>query len=84
MLFLSLPGILISTASKKEAAVVGFRICQGFGLAAVFLMDIYLTTLVKICVVGGVLAVGMVGYTVFEILRRFAGMRVHNGNPSTV
>ncbi|XP_060066221.1 protein unc-93 homolog A-like [Ylistrum balloti] len=65
--------ILVSNVTRKEPAIIGFRICQGFGLTVVFLASIWLSLLYKLCLVCGILIMGVLGYMILEI----------NNNPMT-
>lgn len=59
--------ILIMSTTKRESAVVCFRICQGFGLTIVFLSSLWLSLLYKVCMVGATLVFGVMGYMLLEV-----------------
>ena len=59
--------ILITSTTKRESAVVCFRICQGFGLTIVFLSSLWLSLLYKVCMVGVTLVFGVMGYMLLEV-----------------
>lgn len=59
--------ILITSTTKRESAVVCFRICQGFGLTIVFLSSLWLSLLYKVCMVGATLVFGVMGYMLMEV-----------------
>ncbi|CAG2226092.1 unnamed protein product [Mytilus edulis] len=59
--------ILITSTTKRESAVVCFRICQGFGLTVVFLSSLWLSLLYKVCMVGATLVFGVMGYMLLEV-----------------
>ena len=55
------------STTKRESAVVCFRICQGFGLTIVFLSSLWLSLLYKVCMVGATLVFGVMGYMLLEV-----------------
>lgn len=63
----SFSDILITSTTKRESAVVCFRICQGFGLTIVFLSTLWLSLLYKVCMVGVTLVFGVMGYMLLEV-----------------
>lgn len=60
-------GILVSSATRKEPAVICYRVCQGLGLCIVFFSAIALSLLYKVCLIGGTLVLGVIGYLVMEV-----------------
>ena len=66
-LFFVFIGILVSSATRKEPAVICYRVCQGLGLCIVFFSAIALSLLYKVCLIGGTLVLGVIGYLVMEV-----------------
>ncbi|XP_061197860.1 protein unc-93 homolog A-like [Saccostrea echinata] len=60
-------GILVSSAVRKEPAVICYRVCQGLGLCAVFFSSMVLTLLYKVCLIGSTLVLGVIGYLIMEV-----------------
>lgn len=60
-------GILVSSAARKEPAVICYRVCQGVGLCVVFFSSIVLSLLYKVCLIGSTLVLGVIGYLVMEV-----------------
>ncbi|KAK3600936.1 hypothetical protein CHS0354_004145 [Potamilus streckersoni] len=61
--------ILVSSVGRKESAVVTFRILQSIGLVTVFLLDIWLSLLTQICIIGAVLVFGVIMYMILEVIQ---------------
>lgn len=66
-LLFSVEGILVSSAVRKEPAVICYRVCQGVGLCVVFFSSIVLSLLYKVCLIGSTLVLGVIGYLVMEV-----------------
>lgn len=66
-LLFSVEGILVSSAARKEPAVICYRVCQGVGLCVVFFSSIVLSLLYKVCLIGSTLVLGVIGYLVMEV-----------------
>lgn len=66
-LLFSVEGILVSSAARKEPAVICYRVCQGVGLCVVFFSSIILSLLYKVCLIGSTLVLGVIGYLVMEV-----------------
>lgn len=66
-LLFSVEGILVSSAARKEPAVICYRVCQGVGLSVVFFSSIVLSLLYKVCLIGSTLVLGVIGYLVMEV-----------------
>lgn len=66
-LLFSVEGILVSSAARKEPAVICYRVCQGVGLCVVFFSSIVLSLLYKVCLIGSTLVFGVIGYLVMEV-----------------
>lgn len=60
-------GILVSSAARKEPAVICYRVCQGLGLCIVFFSSIVLSLLYKVCLIGSTLVLGVIGYLIMEV-----------------